>query len=299
MKDPHWFQSLLAAGLVLAASCTSGTDRPDAQLNSQSLLPLVESTIAPLMAEFDIPGMSVAITHHGLVSFHNFGVAERAGASAVSEHTLFEVGSVSKTITAALTAYAQASGHLLLQDRPSAFEPALAGTPLDEVTLMHLGTYTPGGLPLQFPDAVIDRQSMLAYYQHWQPEAAPGQIRRYSNPSIGLMGHLAGIALGEGYDAAVQNRLFPALDMHSSYIRVPHSAMAAYAWGYNAANQPVRVNPGMLDGEAYGVKTTSSDFIRFVQANLQPDNLPEPWSTALRESHRGYYRLNAMHQALA
>jgi beta-lactamase class C len=291
--------SFLAAAIVLVAACLPAVEQPAGDAGQQSHQQLVDAVISPLITQYDIPGMAVAISHHGRVSFYNFGVADRASATPVSEHTLFEIGSVSKTVNAALTSYAHVSGVLSLQDHPSAYLPELAGSALDGATLMHLATYTPGGLPLQFPDTVTDHVSMLAYYQQWQPDAAPGAVRRYSNPSIGLMGYLTGVALGEGYDLAVQNRLFSALAMHSSYIRVPDTAMSAYAWGYNAAGQAMRVNPGMFDGEAYGVKTTAADFIRFVQANMQPDSLPEPWASAIRESHRAYYQLNAMHQALA
>jgi beta-lactamase class C len=296
-------QTLLRSTLIIiavvGAACSSEPDTTPPVDQTERLRTVVDATIQPLLDAHDIPGMAVALTLGGQVYFYNYGVADLATDKPVTENTLFEVGSVSKTVTAALTTYAQAMGALSLDDHPSRFLPALAGSAVDAATLMHLGTYTPGGLPLQFPGHVTDHESMLQYYQRWQPDAAPGVIRRYSNPSIGLMGYLAGIALGDGYDAAVQSRLYPALNMPDSFIRVPDSAMANYAWGYNADNQAIRLNPGMLDGEAYGVKTTATDFIRFVQANLNPAMLDSSWRQAIEETHRGYFRLNAMTQALA
>jgi beta-lactamase class C len=288
--------------LLLAVISMACSNEPDAASPVDSLTRLhtmVDSAIQPLLDTYQIPGMAVALTIDGQSYFFNYGVADLATGRPVSEHTLFEVGSVSKTVTAALTTFAQVTGVLSLEDHPSQFLPALADSPVDSATLMHLGTYTAGGLPLQFPDEVSDHDLMLQYYQQWQPDAAPGLIRRYSNPSIGLMGHLTGIALGMGYDAAAEAHLFPSLNMPSSYIRVPDTAMANYAWGYNADNRAIRVNPGMFDGEAYGVKTTTTDFIRFVQANINPETLDASWRQAIAESHRGYFRLNAMTQALA
>lgn len=283
---------------AMLAACSGETDTFPAADTNARLQAVVDAAIQPVLNAHDIPGMAVALTLDNQTYFFNYGVADLADGRPVSEQTLFEIGSVSKTVTAVLTTYAQANGVLSLTDQPSRFIPALANSPIDSATLMHLGTYTAGGLPLQFPSAVTDNDAMVQYYQRWQPDATPGMIRRYSNPSIGLMGHLAGIALDEGYDTAVETRLFPALNMRNSFIRVPEPAMESYAWGYNADNQAIRVNPGMFDGEAYGVKTTAADFIRFVQANIDPVKLDTTWHQAIEETHRGYFRLGDMTQAL-
>lgn len=291
-----------AALMIMATVSVACSSEPDTAAKSdttQRLRAVVDTVIQPVMDFHDIPGMAVALTINGQTYFYNYGVADLADDRPVSEQTLFEIGSVSKTVTAVLTTYAQANGVLSLTDQPSRFIPALANSPIDSATLMHFGTYTAGGLPLQFPSTVRDNDAMVGYYRQWQPDAAPGEIRRYSNPSIGLMGHLAGLALDTTYDTAVESQLFSALGMPGSFIRVPDSAMTDYAWGYNNSNQPIRVNPGMFDGEAYGVKTTALDFIRFVQFNLNPSALDESWRQAIEETHRGYFRLNAMTQALA
>ena len=73
--------------------------------------------------------------------------------------------------------------------------------------MLNLGTYTAGGLPLQFPDNVTDPASMLAYYRQWQPEYAAGTHRRYSNPSIGLLGMLAAKSGAAAYFPAVVSLL--------------------------------------------------------------------------------------------
>ena len=74
--------------------------------------------------------------------------------------------------------------------------------------------------------------------------------------------------------------------------------MALYAQGYNKADQPVRVGPGALDAEAYGVKTSAADLIAFVQANLQPANLEKPLQQAIALTHTGYYSVGDMTQGL-
>jgi hypothetical protein len=68
-------------------------------------------------------------------------------------------------------------------------------SPIDRASLLELDTYTPGGLPQQFPDEVETDAQMIAYFRAWRPDAAPGTQRRYSNPSLGLFGHATARAL--------------------------------------------------------------------------------------------------------
>lgn len=258
----------------------------------------VDETIRPLMAEHDIAGMAVAITHNGQAHYFNYGVARLDDPQPVSSDTLFEIGSLSKPLTATLAALAQATGKLTLADSAGQHWPELQGSQLEHASLLNLGTYTAGGLPLQFPDNVTDPASMLAYYRQWQPEYAAGTHRRYSNPSIGLLGMLAAKSMGQPFPTLMEGMLFPALGMLHSYIQVPTAQLPRYAFGYSKDNQPLRVTPGMLDAEAYGVKTNARDMLRFVQANLNPAGLNKDLQRAIAMTHTGYYRVGEMTQGL-
>jgi beta-lactamase class C len=259
---------------------------------------VVDAAIQPILAEHKVPGLAVAITVDGRAFFFNYGVASRETNKPVNEATLFELGSVSKAFTATLALYAQGLGNLSLADRPSQYLPQLKGRPIDKATLLNLGTYTAGGLPLQFPAGVSDEGRMVRYFQHWKPDAKPGSQRQYSNPSIGLFGRIAGLALQREFADAVETELLPRLGLRHTYLRVPPSAMADYAWGYNKDNRPVRVNPGVFDAEAYGVKSTAEDMIRFVQLNLNTSGLEEPVRQAVDATQKGYFEVGEMVQGL-
>lgn len=259
---------------------------------------VIDAVIRPVMAEHKVPGLAVAVTVDGQAFFFNYGVASRETNQPVSEATIFELGSVSKTFTATLALYAQALGKLSLDDHPSRYLPQLKGKPIDEVTLLNLGTYTAGGLPLQFPDKVSDQGQMLRYFRDWNPDAKPGTQRQYSNPSIGLLGHVTGLALKREFADAVETDLLPKLGLKHTYIRVPPSAMADYAWGYDRLNRPVRVNPGVFDAEAYGVKSTSGDMIRFVHLNMDAGGVVESVRRAVDATHSGYFEVAGMVQGL-
>lgn len=259
---------------------------------------VVDAAVLPLVAEHKLLGLAVAITVDGRAYFFNYGVASRETNKPVNEATLFELGSVSKTFTATLALYAHALGKLSLADHASQYLPQFKGRPIDEATLLNLGTYTAGGLPLQFPAEVNDEARMVRYFQRWKPDAMPGTQRQYSNPSIGLLGHITGVALQGSFADAAETQLLPQLGLANTYIRVPQRAMADYAWGYDTKNKPVRVSPGVFDAEAYGVKSTAADMIRFVQLQLDPSGLEDPMRRAVAGTHQGHFAVRGMVQGL-
>jgi beta-lactamase class C len=291
VKRPATLLALLSACFCLVPASAQAAD-------AAAVRAAVDREIRPLMAQYAVPGMAVAVTIDGQAMFFNYGAASKEQGTPVSEHTLFELGSISKTFTATLASYAQVLGKLSFDDHPGTYMAQLKGSAIDKATLLDLGTYTAGGLPLQFPDEVgIDGQ-MLTYFRQWQPDAAPGTLRRYSNPSIGLLGHVTALALHSDFGDAIEQRLFPALGLKHSHVRVPDGAMAIYAWGYDRADKPVRVRRDVFDAEAYGVKSSAADVIRFVQENIEPDRLPDPFRRAVEGTHVGFFQVGEMVQGL-
>ena len=251
-----------------------------------------------VMARHAIPGLAIAITARGEQRFYAFGVASKATQQPVTRDTLFEIGSVSKTLTATLAAYAQSRGKLSLTDSPSRYLPALRGGQLDRISLIDLATHTAGDFPLQLPDEIRKEQQLTDYFRAWQPHYAPGTRRVYANPGMGLLGMAAARSLGLPYVEALQNRLLPKLGMRDTFIDVPSSEMARYAQGYNKNGEPVRLNPGLLANEAYGVKSTSRDLLHLVEAQLGIVETDSSVRQAIAATRTGYYRVGAMTQAL-
>ncbi|MES2948330.1 MAG: class C beta-lactamase [Pseudomonadota bacterium] len=285
----------IAITFISAACCvplSSWADHDPAKIRA-----VVDTTIQPLMAEHEVPGMAVAVTVDGQAFVFHYGVASREANTPVGEATLFELGSISKTFAATLASYAQVRGQLSLDDHPGRYIPELKGSAINKASLLNLGTYTAGGLPLQFPDGVTDDQ-MTDYFRHWKPHAAPGILRRYSNPSIGLLGYITALAMHTDFADAMENQIFPQLGLTGSYIRVPDHAMVHYAWGYDTTNKAIRVNPGVLATQAYGIKSTVTDMIRYVQANIDPSQLEESMQRAVDGTHVGYFRSGDMVQGL-
>lgn len=258
----------------------------------------VDAAVAEVMREYGIAGMAIGVSRDGEQRFFNYGDASRAPRRAVSSDTLFELGSISKTFTVTLAAYAQATGRLSLTDSPAKWVPELQGSEFARLTLVNLATHTAGGFPLQVPDAVQSMAQLMDYLKAWTPRYAPGTRRTYANPSIGMLGVVAARALGQPYVAAMEQQLFPMLGLRDTYLEVPPRKMADYAQGYDKQDAPVRVNPGVLADEAYGVKSSARDMLRFVEINLGTAPVDATLQRAIAETHTGYYQLGAMTQDL-
>ncbi len=139
---------------------------------------------------------------------------------------------------------------------------------------------------------------MIGYFQHWKATFPPGTHRQYSNPSLGLFGYLAAQSLQQPFDVAMEKTLLPKLGLQHTYLTVPKAQMGLYAQGYDKAGKPLRVSPGALDSEAYGVKTSPADLARYMALNMDPTPLEQPLQQAIAATHTGYYTVGNTTQGL-
>ncbi|RVU04892.1 class C beta-lactamase [Rhizobium sp. RMa-01] len=284
---------ILSAVLLSASASTSGFAADETTVKA-----VTDAAIKPIMEKYAIPGIAVAITADGRDHIFTYGVESKDTGKPVAPTTLFELGSISKTFTVTLASYAQARGQLSLSDKVGKYLPGMTGKPFGDVALMHLATHTSGGFPLQLPDEVKTEKQLLGYFEAWQSSYAAGTQRSYANPSIGMLGYIVAKSMHGDFTGLMEGRLFAALGLKSTYIDVPKARQADYAQGYKRSGEPARMTPAMLSAEAYGVKSTAGDMIRFVGANMGMLKLDEKLQQAITETHSGYFKAGAMTQDL-
>lgn len=284
---------ILSAALISLSVSTNAFSADDARLQAIS-----DGAIKPIMDKYGIPGIAVGVSVDGKDHVFNYGVESKQTGKPVKSSTLFELGSISKTFTVTLASYAEANGQLSLTEKVSKYLPSMAGKPFGDVQLMNLGTHTAGGFPLQVPDDVKTDKQLIAYLGSWKPSYEAGTHRTYANPSIGMLGYVTAKAMHQDFTALMQGKLFPGLGLKSTYIAVPKSRMADYAQGYKRTGEPTRVTPAILSSEAYGVKTTASDMIRFIDENMGVSKVDGKLADAIAKTHTGYFGVGAMTQDL-
>jgi CubicO group peptidase (beta-lactamase class C family) len=176
---------------------------------------------------FGLPGLTLGVTSPGgFSSVVDVGFANLAARSAITPPTLFQIGSISKSFTAALLHQFAAEGRFRLSDRIVALLP---GAPLpanSAIEVQHLLDHVagiPGDAPLFVPGGL------------WTT-STPGEHWLYSNTGYDLLGKLAEHVGGEPLDRLFEKRLFKPLGMNRSRGAIVAEDRLLYAQGYEAAN---------------------------------------------------------------
>lgn len=282
----------LLMGLLL------GSHLSFAQAAGQDSISQVDLEINSLMDKHNISGMAVAIIRPGETSIFNYGMDAPINGSLVNDKTLFEIGSLSKPFTATLASIADSQGKFDLKAPISSFLPELHGTAFDDITGENLATYTGGGLPLFVPEDITNHASLMNWYREWQPTEAIGESRTYSNLSIGLLGLATAASFDDDFVSVMHSEVFEPLGMSQTWYEVPDAQTDHYAMGEDREGKSARVSPGMLDDQAYGIKTTANDLATFVQANLGLLELDETLQASIYATQRGHYQVGQMTQGL-
>ncbi|GAB6855288.1 class C beta-lactamase [Asaia astilbis] len=276
----------LAASLW-ASACLAIMTAPSA--HADDLDSKIEASFAPMVAQYQIPGLVIGVTRNGVHHFYSTGLASRADKRPATPDTLFELGSMSKIFTVTLAALAVERGKITLNDTVAHHlcdDHCVIGS---DLTLLDLATHHSGGLPLQVPENISNIGDLTRWLQSWHPPM-PG-ARSYSNISIGLLGFISAKSLGLPYAQAVETILFPAFGLTHSWINVPERDMGAYAYGYDReTNAPIRVHPGVLADEAYGVKSTPRDMLKMLDVELGVGHPSEELRQAVELTQMGRYR---------
>jgi D-alanyl-D-alanine-carboxypeptidase/D-alanyl-D-alanine-endopeptidase len=211
----------------------------------------------------------------------------------------FEIGSVTKTMTATVLASLTADGALSLDDPISRW---LSAGPHGEITVRQLATHT-SGLPAVAPNrqaVQTDPANPWAGYTFERAEeglrlatVTPGNPWRYSNLGYQLLGLILQRASGTGYPELLTEGLLAPLGMSHSGVgpRGAGTLLPGHAPGRAAPRWEHPWGAG-------GVEATIADLARYARACLFPPDTP--LGTAIRRAQTPLLpREDGSRQALA
>ncbi|GGH19393.1 beta-lactamase [Alsobacter metallidurans] len=257
----------------------------------------LDAAARAFMERTSAPGLAIGVVTPAGAQVLSYGVASKETGAPVDERTVFEVGSISKTFTVTLASYAAEIGALKWDASPGQYIPELKATALDQVSLRNLATHTTGGMPLQLPDEVKTDAGLMDYFRKWSPPSRPGSVRTYANPSIGLLGVVTSRALKGPFAQVMREHVTGPLGLQHTFYDVPAAEQQHYAQGYTRDGKPTRVSMAPLATEAYGVRTTASDLLRFVAAHLGLVDASPVLKRALSATQVGQFQAGPMTQA--
>ncbi|MGC1751742.1 MAG: serine hydrolase domain-containing protein, partial [Trebonia sp.] len=187
----------------------------------------------------------------------------------------FEIGSVTKTMTAALLALLADDGALSLDDEVGRW---LSAGPNSGITLRQLATHT-SGLPRLAPNmdlSTVDPANPYAGFGFGRAEeglrqatAAAERPWLYSNFGYHLLGLVLERASGQSYQALVTRRLLEPLAMTCSGVEDAGAGtrLPGHAGGGEVPHWDHPLGAG-------GVEATVADLGRYAQACLHPPGTP-------------------------
>lgn len=242
----------------------------------------VHSTLAARMAEHRVPGVSIAVfDDYELVWAAAYGVADSDTGELVRDTTLFQAGSISKSVNALAVMLVAADGKLEL-DAPindvlrSWKLPSNELTRASPVTLRRLLSHNAGTTVHGFPGyrAGTPVPTLVQVLDGAPPantpavhvDVAPGSIVRYSGGGTTITQLALVDTLGEPYPTILEQRVLAPLGMvHSTYEQpLPAKRLAHAAAGHHRDGKVVpgkhHVYPEMA---AAGLWTTPTDLARF------------------------------------
>lgn len=197
--------------------------------------------------------------------------------------TVYEIGSVTKTITGLLLAQAVVAGKVTLAELVADLLPgyAMPGTKERAITLRDLATHysglprLPGNLApadLNDPYADYGEPQLRAFLADHVMARASGAAFEYSNLGYGLLGTALAAKAGQSYETLLQTQIAGPLGMRSTSSLMSPALRARLAPGHLADGKPAQHWQFQAIAGAGAVLSTPRDMVAYVQSfMLKPD----------------------------
>ena len=237
----------------------------------------------------------------GVINRHNeklvfsYGTKLHGEDEPPDSNTVFEIGSITKTFTATLTADMYLKG-VIQDDVIKHYLPAnkvnMPEKDNIEITFTHLLTHTSGmprtpdsdgsGFPLppgydiNNPYDAFTTEQVYDYLTNYCTlKFTPGTWWEYSNTGVGLVGHVIGLIDGTSYQTVLTRDLINVLEMHNTTLYLTDDQKLNCAKGYNGSNQVV---PSFTANDIFQgcgmIKSSLNDMFKYLEANLGLINSP-------------------------
>ncbi|HYY95685.1 MAG TPA: serine hydrolase domain-containing protein [Pyrinomonadaceae bacterium] len=238
------------------------------------------SVASAFMKEHSVPGLSVAVAHHGDILYEEaFGFADRGRGERLTPGHLFRIASVTKPFTSAAIFMLIEQGRLKLEDvifGPSGLLRGEFGEPpykqyVGQIRLKHLLTHTAGGWPNDGTDPMFRNPHMnhrqlitwaLANVPLTNP---PGEHYAYSNFGYCILGRVIEKVTGRSYERHLREGLLRRCGisrMETAGNTLAERAPGEVVYYGQGGGNPYEMNVRRMDSHG-GWLASASDLVRF------------------------------------
>jgi serine-type D-Ala-D-Ala carboxypeptidase/endopeptidase len=207
------------------------------------------------------------------------------GARPFSDRSVFEIGSITKVLTASLLMEMAERGEVSLTDPVSDYLPERVHMPSHagrKVTFLDLATHR-AGLPV-LPDNLepADRanpyvdytiEKLYEFLSEFKIEKEIGAEFEYSNVGFGLLGHVLTLVADKKYEDLLRQRILDPLGMINTGIHLEGEARNWLVKGHDKYGNevtPIDIPPSLIG--AGGFRSDVRDMLQFLAVNIEePD----------------------------
>ncbi len=291
--------ALLLTLMLLAAAVGCGVQESGEEVEQEtektdvavSETPQVEELCTEFYETYGVVGLCVGVYNDGEISYYNFGKTDW-GAEDITENTMFELASVTKSFVGVAMAEMAADTSLEFDYN----DPVEKHVPFripekDGVKplVWHLATHSsgmsrlPDNMYTEDPYRYYDVERMSEYFETAQLNTVPGEKYAYSNLANGVLGVVLTGAAGmddrnaEGLEALLRERIWEPLGMENTCIFPTEEQYAAMAMPHKASGERAIVwnrERSALAGSG-SMKSTASDMMKYIAACVGDAEVPE------------------------
>jgi len=184
------------------------------------------------MQESNSVGMSVALTDRDeLLRVSTFGISDLAGQHPVTQDTLYEIGSIGKTLTSVLLLQQHEEGRLDLHAPVTRYLPWFTvKSKYEPITIHHLMAHTAG--IIDGTDIAPNSHFEVFALREAETMSAPGERFYYSDLGYKVLGFLLEELLNQPYGNILQSHLLDPLDMTKTHAVMTFETRTSMAKGY-------------------------------------------------------------------
>lgn len=251
---------------------------------------LVQRSVSAFMQNNSRVGISVGVIKNGKKFIYNYGSTQRDRQNLPTEHTIYELASITKTFGATLLAKAVLDKKVKLNDDIRKYlkgdYPNLEynGTPITLLNLVNLTSGLPNWMPdkdlfgkadpdnipyiLDSVHTVYSRQDLYRDLHQVKLKALPGSISKHCNTAAQLLGYIMERVYNDNYENLLKKYFAKPLKMKNTYLLKSGEVPLKMAKGYDGKG---RIMP-VIDWEdlrvAASIASSTSDMLKYMTFQL-------------------------------
>jgi CubicO group peptidase (beta-lactamase class C family) len=287
MKRTAFFAAAVARTIFFALLATVGATAVRADS--------IDTYVARQMALQHVPGLSLAVVDHGrTVKLKSYGKASLELSAPMTPDSVIEIGSLTKSFTAAAIMLLIQDHKLGLDDHVSQYLPE-SPSAWPGITIRQLLNHSSGlpndGISTNAKTVLADfsEPEFLASATALPLQAPPGTAYAYSNLGYDLLSIIVSRVSGQSYGDFLQARIFGPAGMSATRVIdrtaiVPNKAQG-YLWTRGALRVCLPYSPTRFRGSA-SLQSSLRDLIRWDavlngDSLLTPDSRRQMWTSGV------------------